>query len=141
MHIESLPRGRRTFAFPQLTVSSTVPDPARRRSYEVAFVEADALARDIAGRSPTSMWRCRRSFAYEVELVEELPPDIAGRGFDISYQTAHAARRSGGGMTAIWMKVLAGKSRTRRILVPQKPDQHRPADRYCRCAAALNPPQ
>jgi hypothetical protein len=109
-HAETLPRGRRTFAFPRVIVRVLLPDPTRRRSYEVAFVEADALARDIAGRLADDQVELPEKFRVEVELVEELPPDVTSRGFDISYQTAAAAQPQAAVMPAIWMKVLAGKA-------------------------------
>ncbi len=46
-HVDRLPRAKLVFAYTQLDVRILLPDPALRRSYEVVFVEADALARDI----------------------------------------------------------------------------------------------
>ncbi len=108
-HIESLPRGRRVFSFPHLNVQVLLPDPARRRSYEVALLEADALARDIAGRLADEHVEMPDKFRVDVELVEELPADVAGRGFDVSYE-ASAPRQEPAATPAIWMKVLAGKA-------------------------------
>ena len=60
-HVDRLQRGKQVFPYTQLDVRILLPDPALRRSYEVVFVEADALARDIqpslrgsAGRTPTA---------------------------------------------------------------------------------------
>ncbi len=109
-HIESLPRGRRTFSYPQLTVRVLLPDAGRRRSYEVAFIEADALARDIAGRIADEHVELPARFHVDVELVEELPADIAGRGFDIEYQSEGARRPAAAGTPGVWMKVLSGRA-------------------------------
>lgn len=107
--VEALPRGRRTFAFPHLIVHVLLPDPDRRRSYEVAFVEADSLARDITDRLGDEHVELPERFRVDVELVNELSADVAGRGFDISYQSAPPAQAPAP-MPAIWMKVLAGQA-------------------------------
>jgi hypothetical protein len=109
-HIETLPRGRRTFSFPQVTVSILLTDATRRRSFEVAFLEGDSLARDIAGRLADEQVEIPEKFRVEIELVDELPPDVAGRGFDVSYKTAQQQRQIVTEVPAIWMKVLAGKA-------------------------------
>ena len=108
-HVETLPRGRRVFSFPRLTVQVLLPDLTRRRSYEVALLEADALARDIGGRLTDENVEVPEKFRVEVELVEELPADVAARGFDISYQSAQARQQSAA-TPAVWMKILAGKA-------------------------------
>ncbi len=108
-HIESLPRGRRTFAYPHLTVRVLLPEPNRRRSYEVAFAEGDALAHDIQGRLSDERVELPDRFRVDVELVEELPADIAARGFDISYQSAQA-REAAAPIPSVWLKVLSGKA-------------------------------
>lgn len=108
-HAESLPRGRRTFAFARVIVRVLLPDPARRRSYEVALVEADALARDIAGRLADDAVEMPQKFWVQVELVEELPADVASRGFDVSYHAAPEAPKSVA-TPAIWVRVLSGKT-------------------------------
>ncbi len=109
-HVESLPRGRRTFAYPHLTVRVLLPDPARKRSYEVAFIEGGALAREIAGRLAGEQAETPDRFQADVELVAELPPDIVGRGFDISYQSAPPGQLPATGTPAVWLKVLSGKA-------------------------------
>ena len=45
-HVDTLRRGKQTFPYTQLDVQIVLPDPALRRSYELVFVEGDALARD-----------------------------------------------------------------------------------------------
>ena len=108
-HIETLPRGRRTFSFPQLSVR-ILADPMRRRSFEVAFLEADSLARDIASRLADERVDMPENLRVDVEIVDELPPDIAGRGFDVSYKTAQQQQQTATEVPTIWMKVLAGKA-------------------------------
>jgi len=83
--IETMPRGRRTFAYPHLTVRVLPPDPERRRAYEVVFAEADALPRDIRARLEEQEVEIPERFRVDVELVEELPEGVRERGFDISY--------------------------------------------------------
>ena len=84
-HIDTLPRGKRAFAYRQLDVRILLPDPALRRSYELVFVEADALARDIRLRLEDERAELPAHLAVQVELATELPPDIAPRGFDVHY--------------------------------------------------------
>jgi hypothetical protein len=110
-HVESLPRGRRTFAFAHLIVSVLVSDAGRRRSYEVAFVEADTLARDIAGRLADEHVELPEKFRVEVELLDEMEPEAAARGFDISYKTPPSSHPAVPTETqAVWLKVLSGKA-------------------------------
>lgn len=108
--VESLPRGRRSYPYPQTTVRVLLPDPERRRAYEVAFVEAGALSRDIAGRLSDEHVEMPDAFRVEVELVEELPAGVADRGFDISYRSAEAPRPAAVEIPGIWLKVTNGKA-------------------------------
>jgi hypothetical protein len=108
--IESLPRGRRTFGYPHLTVRVLLPDPDRRRSYEVTFVEAGALARDITGRLADEHVEMPDRFHVDVELVEELPADVAGRGFDVAYRSEAVRTLGSAGTPAVWIKVLSGRA-------------------------------
>ncbi len=84
-HIDTLPRAKRAFAYRQLDVRILLPEPALRRSYELVFVEADALARDIRLRLEDERVELPAHLAVQVELVTELPPDVAARGFDVHY--------------------------------------------------------
>ncbi len=109
--IETLPRGRRTFAYPHLTVGILLPDFTRRRSYELAFIEADALANDIRGRLQDERIALPENFHVDVVLAEELPEDIAARGFDISYQSAEPVRPAGAAtLPTVWLKVVHGRA-------------------------------
>jgi len=64
-HVDTLRRGKQAFAFTQLNVRILLPDPSLRRSYELVFVEGDALARDIRLRLEDQrvelrcIWLCR----------------------------------------------------------------------------------
>ena len=84
-HIDTLPRGRQAFVYTQLTVSILLPDPALRRSYELTFIEADALSRDIRALLEDRRVELLAHLAVQVELVPELPPDASVRGFDVHY--------------------------------------------------------
>jgi hypothetical protein len=108
--IETLPRGRRAFAYPHLAVSILLPDPSRRRSYEVAFVEAGALAADIQSRLEDEGIPLPEHFRVDVFLVEELPPDIASRGFDVSYESSEPPRPAPAGIPSVWLKVVHGRA-------------------------------
>ncbi len=84
-HVDTLPRGKQAFVYTHLDVQILLPDPALRRSYELVFVEADALARDIRLRLEDQRIELPEHLAVQVELVPELPPDVAARGFDVHY--------------------------------------------------------
>ena len=86
--VETMPRGRRIFAYPHLTVRVLPADPQRRRAYEVVFAEADALQRDIRTRLQEEEVEIPERFRVDVEFVEELPEGVGERGFDISYDRA-----------------------------------------------------
>ena len=72
-------------------------------------MEADTLARDIAGRLADEQVEMPERFGILVELVDELPAGVAERGFDISYQSAGPLRASAP-MPVVWLKVLSGIS-------------------------------
>src|ERR1700691_6615487 len=84
-HVDTLPRGKQVFAYTQLEVRILLPDPALRRSYELVYVEGDALARDIRLRLEDQRVELPVHLAVQVELVPELPADVAARGFDVHY--------------------------------------------------------
>ena len=88
--IEELPRDRRIFPYSRVAVEVLVPEPARRRAYEVVFLEGDALARDIRARLEDEGCEMPPNFEAAVALTDDLPPDLAGRGFDIRYGLAAA---------------------------------------------------
>ena len=84
-HVDTLPRGKQTFVYTQLEVRILLPDPALRRSYELVFVEGDALSRDIRLRLEDQRVELPAHLEVQVELVLELPPDVVARGFDVHY--------------------------------------------------------
>ncbi len=84
-HTDTLPRGKQAFIYTLLEVRILLPDAALRRSYELVFIEADALSRDIRVRLDDQRVELPAQLSVLVELVQELPPDIAERGFDVAY--------------------------------------------------------
>lgn len=87
-HVDTLPRGKQTFVYTQLDVKILLPNPELRRSYELVFVEADALSRDIRQRLEDQRVELPGRLLVQVELVPELSPDVATRGFDVHYVSA-----------------------------------------------------
>jgi pSer/pThr/pTyr-binding forkhead associated (FHA) protein len=87
-HVDTLPRGKQVFAYTQLDVQILLPDPALQRSYELVFIEADTLSRDIRQRLEDQRVELPAHLSVQVELVPELPPDVAARGFDVHYGSA-----------------------------------------------------
>jgi len=87
-HVDTLPRGKQAFGYTQLDVQILLPDPALRRSYELVFIEADALSRDIRQRLEDQRIELPAQISVQVELVPKLPPDVAARGFDVHYGNA-----------------------------------------------------
>ena len=83
-HVDTLRRGR-DVPFQSVELRFLLPDPSLRRSYELVFVEGDALARDIRLRLEDQRVELPVHLAVQVELVAELPPDVAARGFDVHY--------------------------------------------------------
>ena len=108
-HSESLPRGRRVFSYPHLVVSVLLPEPGRRRAYEVALIEGGTLARDIMGRLTDDGVEMPERFTVAIELVDELAAELAARGFDISYRS-EAPARVAAPMPVMWLKILSGKA-------------------------------
>ena len=114
-HVDTLPRGKQTFVYTQLDVQILLPDPALRRSYELVFVEADALSRDIRQRLEEQRAELPAHLFVQVELVPELPPDVAARGFDVHYGSAPAQQRSEE-VTEVRFTILAGTAQQQELL-------------------------
>jgi hypothetical protein len=117
-HVDRLVRGKQVFPYTQLEVRILLPDPALRRSYEVVFVEADTLARDIRLRLEDQRVELPPRFAVKVELVTELP-DVAGRGFDVHYSSIPAPQPSEEGMEAQFT-VIAGSAEQQQLCLKKK---------------------
>lgn len=83
--VDALPRGKRAFVYSLVRVRVLLLDPARRRSYELVFTEADPLTRDIKTYFDENKVEYSPRFEIQVELVGSLPPDVSERGFDIAY--------------------------------------------------------
>ena len=83
--VDALPRGKLGFVYSLVSVRLPLPDPERRRSYELVFTEADPLTRDIKSYFDENKVEYPARFKIEVDLVESLPPDVSEHGFDIAY--------------------------------------------------------
>ena len=118
-HVDTLLRGKQTFVYTQLDVQVLLPDPALRRSYELVFVEADALSRDIRQRLEDQRAELPAHLFVQVELVPELPPDVAARGFDVHYGSAPAQQRSEE-VTEVRFTILAGAAQQQELLLKKK---------------------
>jgi FHA domain len=118
-HVDRLARGKQVFSYTQLEVRILLPDPALRRSYEVVFVEADALARDIRLRLEDQRVELPPRLAVKVELVMELPPDLAARGFDVHYSSIPTPQPSEEGIE-ILLTVIAGSAEQQQLCLKKK---------------------
>lgn len=83
--IDALPRGRLGFGWSHVKVRVLLHNPERRRSYEIVFLEADSLTRDITTYFEERKVEFPSRLKIDVELVESLPPGVSDRGFDVSY--------------------------------------------------------
>jgi FHA domain len=117
--IDRLARGKQVFPYTQLEVRILLPDAALRRSYEVVFVEADALARDIQLRLEDERVELPPRIAVKVELAAELPADIAGRGFDVHYSSLPTPQPSEEGME-VRLTVIAGSAEQQQVCFKKK---------------------
>lgn len=118
-HIDALPRSRKVFAYTQLEVHILLADPALRRSFELVFVEADALARDVRALLDDQRVEWPAHLAVQVTLVPELPPDVATRGFDVHYTSAPAAQRAAEAVK-ILLTVLTGVAEQQEVHLQKK---------------------
>jgi FHA domain len=118
-HVDTLRRGKQVFSYTQLKVQILLPDPALRRSYELIFVEGDALARDMRIRLEDQRVELPARFAVQVELVPELPPDVAARGFDVHYGSIPTPQRSGD-LMEVRLTVVAGGAEQQQFCLKKK---------------------
>ncbi|MDX2151728.1 MAG: FHA domain-containing protein [Bryobacteraceae bacterium] len=88
--VEQMPRGRRVFLHPALTVRIQVPAPERRRAYAAVFQQGDALQRDARARLEDDGAQMPEGFRLRVELAEDLETP-----FEIVYGEAVEAERKG----------------------------------------------
>ncbi|HBY64573.1 MAG TPA: hypothetical protein DEH78_32540, partial [Solibacterales bacterium] len=84
--MERLPRGRRMFLHPAVTVRIHVPSPERRRVYAAVFQQGDPLGRDARARLQDEGAQLPEGFRLHVELVDDLD-----RPYEIVYEEAAAA--------------------------------------------------
>jgi len=118
-HVDTLPRGKQTFVYTQLDVRILLPDSALRRSYELVFVEADILSREIRQRLEDQRVELPVHLAVKVELVSELPPDVAGRGFDVHYESAPAPQPSEE-VTEVRFTIISGSAQQQALVLKKK---------------------
>ena len=119
VHVDRLPRGKQAFPYTQLQVRILLPDPALRRSYEVVFVEGDALSRDIHLRLEDQRVPLPTRLTVHVELVTDLPPDVAARGFDVHYGSIAKLEPSVGVME-VRLTVIAGSAEQQQLCLKKK---------------------
>jgi hypothetical protein len=118
-HVDTLPRGKQVFAYTQLEVRILLPDAALRRSYELVFVEGDALARDIRVRLEDQRVEVPVHLAVRIELASELPPDLAARGFDVHYGSIPTPQPSEKGME-VRLTVITGSADQQQLCLKKK---------------------
>ena len=82
---DNLARGKLSFGYSQVNVRILLPEPERRRSYELMFLEANSLTRDIKNDFVERKVDYPTRLKVEVELVDSLPPGVSDRGFDLSF--------------------------------------------------------
>jgi hypothetical protein len=118
-HVDTLPRGKQAFGYTQLDVQILLPDPALRRSYELVFVEADSLSRDIRQQLEDQRVELPARVSVDVELVPELPPDVAARGFDVHYGSAPILQPLKE-VTEVRFTIISGSAQQQELLVKKK---------------------
>ena len=118
-HVDRLPRGKQAFPYTQLEVRILLPDPSLRRSYELVFVEGDALARDIRLRFEDEGVELPARLAVKVEMVTELPPDVAARGFDVRYGSI-PNRQPSEEVMEVRLTVIAGAAEQQQLCLKKK---------------------
>jgi len=118
-HVDTLPRGKKAFVHSLLEVRILLPAPELRRSYELVFLEADALARDIRHRLEDQRVELPPQFAVRVELVPELPPDVSARGFDVHYASAPLSSPSEE-MVEVLFTVITGTAQQQELRLKKK---------------------
>jgi FHA domain len=118
-HVDRLVRGKQVFPYTRLQVRILLPDAALRRSYEVVFVEGDALARDIQLRLDDQRVELPPRLTVQVELVTELPPDVAPRGFDVHYGSIPTPQPSEDTLE-VRITVIAGSAEQQQLCLRKK---------------------
>jgi hypothetical protein len=113
---DTLARGKLSFGYALVQVRVLVPEPARRRSYELMFLEADSLTRDIKSDFQERKIEFPPRIKVEVELVESLPPGVSDRGFDVSYNNPPSSVRSQE-TVQVRLTVLAGNAEQNEYII------------------------
>jgi len=107
--IDVLPRGKRAFVYSLVSISVLLPDPARRRSYELVFTEADPMTRDVKTYFEENDVDYPPRFKVHVEFAESLPVDVSERGFDVTYSN-HPAPAAEPESISVRLTMLAGNA-------------------------------
>jgi hypothetical protein len=118
-HVDTLPRGKKVLAYTLLEVRILLPDHAHRRSYELVFVEGDALSRDIRLRLEDERVELPAHLSVQVELVPELPADVAVRGFDVHYGSISTPQPSNE-VTEVRFTIIAGSAQQQELRLKKK---------------------
>ena len=95
--------------YSRVSVRVLVPNPERRRSYELVFIEADPLTRDIKSYFEENKVEYPTRFKVDVELVDSLPLDVSERGFDVTYSNSPASA-PGPDTIRIQLTILVGNA-------------------------------
>jgi FHA domain len=106
---DTLARGKLSFGYSQVNVRVLLPEPERRRSYELMFLEANSLTRDIKSDFEERKVEFPGRLKVEVELVDSLPVGVSDRGFDVSYSNPLSSPLSLNTIP-IWLTVLIGNA-------------------------------
>jgi FHA domain len=117
-HVDTLRRGKQVFPYTQLKVQILLPDSALRRSYELVFVEGNALSRDIYLRLEDQRVELPSRLAVQVELVPELPPGVAARGFDVHYGSTPNPPSEG--VMEVRLTVISGSAEQQELCLKKK---------------------
>lgn len=118
-HVDTLPRGKKALVYSLLEVRILLPNPELRRSYELVFVEAGALSRDIRLRLEDQRVELPEHLAVQVELVPELPLDVAARGFDVHYASAPVSQTSKE-VREVLLTIITGAAQQQELRVKKK---------------------
>ena len=89
-HVDSLPRGKRSFSYSNVKVE-ILAETERRRSYEKVFLDGAALERDIKSYFDEASIEYPANLKVQIELVDDLPPDVKAHGFDVSYSNTQTS--------------------------------------------------
>ncbi len=90
-HSAVLPGGRRVFPYTKLRLQIEIGDEGQPRAYELAFIEGDAMLRDIRSRLEEEGIELPVELVLEVELPRRLA-ESSRRGFEVIYENLQEGR-------------------------------------------------